>query len=835
MVGTRVRKVAWAGAGGLALATSLIVVVPHASAQPAWTQATQVTAPSGANASPAAQFNAISCVAAGSCTAVGTYQDTLSHQQAMAAAETSGTWAQATVVTAPTTAGANPTATLLGISCSSAGNCTAAGTYMDATAGQQDMVATETSGAWAQATKITLPADAIAGSTATLGGISCTSTGNCTIVGSYTDSSSHGQAMVAKETSGTWGQATKITAPGNAATNPGANLAGISCYSAGNCTAPGTYDTSSTVQVMVAMETSGTWAQASEIALPDYAYPDITCTSAGNCVTGGTAVDGSGNLQAAITIESMGSWSTPLIVTAPSDAATNPHATINDVSCASLGNCLAVGSYRTVAGNTDAMVAIETDSTWAPARTVVAPGDAAANPAASLKGVSCSSTVDCAAAGTYSATSSGSEAMVASQVPPMPYTALSPTRVCDTRPNNPSQLSGTAAQCDGAGNTGTTMAPGSTLTIDVGGVPQFNVPANAGAVVLNVTVVYPTSSGFLTAFPAGQSVPLAANINFQAGQVVPNLVEVGLGPSGQVSLYSTSQVDVVVDLEGYTAPSSTGAGLYNPLSTPARVCDTRPDNPSGLMMGATQCNGTNNSGTTLSAGETRNVQLTGVGNVPSSGVSAVVLNVIAVNPASDGFFTVFPAGTTRPLAANLNFLHGQVVENRVIVPVSLSGQVAIYTTSQTDLIVDVSGWYSTASGSGTQFVADATPTRICDTRPGNPSQLSGPAAQCNGSGNSGVTLGPSSYITINVAGYFAVPTTAKAVVLNLTAVFPTANTYLTVYPSGSTPPLVADLDPAQNSVEQNLVVATLSGSGTFNVYNFSGAVDLVVDVAGWYS
>ena len=809
----------------MALATSLTVAMPHASAQPAWTQATEVSPPSGANATPAAQFNGISCVAAGSCTAVGSYQDSLSHQQAMAAAETSGTWGQATAVTAPTTAGANPTASLVGVSCSSAGNCVAAGTFVNASAHQEDMVTTETAGTWAQATVVSLPADAAATSAATLGGIACTSAGNCTIVGSYTDTSGHGQAMVATETSGTWAQATKITPPANASTTPpGAKLGGISCYSAGNCTAAGSYvDTSNFIQAMTATETSGTWAQASEVSSPAYAYPDISCTSAGNCVTGGQAVDGSGNLQGAIATESLNSWGQPTLIPAPADAAGNPHATINDVSCASLGNCLAVGTYQTTGGATDAMVAVETDNTWAPAKAVLAPVNAAANPGASLTGVSCSSTVDCAAAGTYSATGSGSEAMVAMQVPPMPYSPLSPTRICDTRPGNPSSLSGNAAQCNGPGNTGKTMAAGSTLTIDVAGL--FTVPADAGAVVLNVTIANPTGAGFLTVFPAGQSLPFASNLNYTAQQTVPNLVEVGLGPSGQVSLYTTTQTDVVVDLEGYTAPSASGAGLYNPL-TPARVCDTRVQSST---VPANECNGSGPE--TLGPGQTKDVQVTGVGPVPAAGVEAVVLNVTVVNPVSIGDVTVFPADKPMPNSSNINYVGGQVIPNRVIVPVSASGQVALYTTTQTDLIVDVSGWYSTSGGAGTQFVAESAPVRICDTRPNNPSGLSGPNAQCNSVG----ALGSNSFLTIHGAGFFGVPTTAKAVVLNVTAVYPTDYTFLTVYPSGTSPPLVSDLNPPPNGVEPNLVVATLSGSGTFNVFNDNGTVNLVIDLAGWYS
>ena len=71
-----------------------------------------------------------------------------------------------------------------------------------------------------------------------------------------------------------------------------------------------------------------------------------------------------------------------------------------------------------------------------------------------------------------------------------------------------------------------------------------------------------------------------------------NLVETAVGASGGVSLVANTSMDVAVDLQGYVSPTGlAGAGLYNPLATPARICDTRAGNPSGLTGGAAQCRG----------------------------------------------------------------------------------------------------------------------------------------------------------------------------------------------------------------------------------------------------
>ncbi len=410
---------------------------------------------------------------------------------------------------------------------------------------------------------------------------------------------------------------------------------------------------------------------------------------------------------------------------------------------------------------------------------------------------------------------------------PAPYTAVSPLRICDTRTGNPSGLTGTAAQCNGHA-----LKANTPLVITVAG--KFGVPSGATAVVLNVTAVTAKGPGYLTVYPEGEKAPTASNVNFPAGGVVANLVEVGTGTGGKVSLVSNTTTDVVVDLEGYVEPTTTsGAGLYNPLASPARICDTRPGNPSGLTGTAAQCNGTKDQGTTLVANTPHPVRVDGVGGVPKTGVQAVVLNVTVTDPAAPGYLTAYPSGTP-PTASNVNFGANETVPNRVIIPVSATGTIDLVSNVSTNAIVDVSGWFSAPSGTGSAFTPEPSPQRICDTRPGNPSGLTGPSAQCNGATDKGTTLGPNTTRTLNVRGLATVPTTATAVVLNVTAVTPTTATYLTVYPTG-TPPTVSDLNPSPGDIEANLVVATVSSKGTVTVYNYAGDVNVVVDVAGWYS
>jgi hypothetical protein len=405
-----------------------------------------------------------------------------------------------------------------------------------------------------------------------------------------------------------------------------------------------------------------------------------------------------------------------------------------------------------------------------------------------------------------------------------PYTPLHPTRACDTRPGNPSDLNTSPAdQCNGIFDSGSTIPSGGTKPIIVAG--GFGVPADATAAVLNVTVVNPAAGGYLTVYPTGSAQPATSNINFVAGEVVPNLIEVGIGTGGDVSFLASAKTDMVVDIEGYTAettPAGTGAGLYTALASPALICDTRSGNPSNLVGGDAQCNGTANGGERLGAGKSITVSVTGLNGV-LAGASAAVLNLTVVGPSAAGYLTAYPSGTAQPVASNVNYTVNQTTTNRVIVPLSSSGQITVYSSVSANVIVDVSGYFSAPSGTGAEFNSEVTPVRICDTR------AASPVNQCTGR-----TIGPADTLKVTVVGLAGVPASATSVAINLTGIAPTAATYLTVFP-GPTLPFVSDLNPAAGEVRANLVVATLNSNGTISIYNDTGSVNVVVDVLGWYS
>jgi hypothetical protein len=601
-----------------------------------------------------------------------------------------------------------------------------------------------------------------------------------------------------------------------------ATLAGMACSSSTQCVGVGegaSYADSGSVPLDPATGTISSGQSAQSLST-DANLLGIACSTATQCLAVGWGASGP---SVAVPINP----ATGAVSAGQGEQIiSSARVAMGSVACSTMNQCLAVGNDGADPSIGSAVSLNPTTGAVSGSQNVEpVPG------AGDLDTAACPSSTECLAAGSaFEARGSvvvTLNAQTGTHVPSGPYSPLDPLRICDTRTGNPSSLAGAAAQC-----TGLTLQAGSTRTIDVAGA--FGVPNDATTVTLNVTVVNALRAGYLSAFPAGAEQPTTASVNFASAEVVGNLIEVGLGSNGEVSIFSSSATDVVVDLEGYTASTASagvGAGLFDPLS-PVRICDTRAGNPSSLSGGDGQCNGTGNSGERLSGGGTQTIQVATNNGIPA-GAIAVVLNVTVVNPAGNGYVTVFSEGAQRPVTANVNFQTGQTTGNRVVVPLSTTGatpgQVAVFSSQATDLVIDVSGYYTSPGGSGSVYTSVGPAIRICDTRAGNPSTLSGPLFQCVGK-----TIGPASTLVVDVAPLAAVPADAKDVMVNITAVDPTLNTFLTVFPDAPRP-LAADLNPVAGEIKGNLTIAPISANGTISIYNNAGTVDVVLDVLGWYS
>ncbi|MFF8260158.1 hypothetical protein [Streptomyces virginiae] len=380
------------------------------------------------------------------------------------------------------------------------------------------------------------------------------------------------------------------------------------------------------------------------------------------------------------------------------------------------------------------------------------------------------------------------------------YTVTAPTTAAKSRfvPHGPSRFLDTR---DGTGATKQRVGPGGVVTLQVAGVK--GVPASGvTAVVMNVTAVQPTEAGHVMVYPNGQPKPSVSNLNFAPGQIVPNLVTVPV-LNGKVDLRNNAgSVDLIADVTGYyTDQAGAGSGL-NPV-TPSRFLDTR--------------DGTGVTKQRVGPGGVVTLQVAGVKGVPASGVTAVVMNVTAVQPTEAGHVTVYPNGQAAPGVSNLNFTPGQIVPNLVTVPV-VNGKVDLRNNSgSVDLIADVTGYYA---AQGSAFSAGA-PVRLLDTRDGT-------GARAGAVGGGGI-------VSLQVAGVEGVPLTGvTAVVLNVTVTNPSQAGHLIVHPHGTGRPNVSNLNYTAGQTVSNLVVVpVVDGRVTF--FNNSGAVDVIADLNGYFT
>jgi hypothetical protein len=238
------------------------------------------------------------------------------------------------------------------------------------------------------------------------------------------------------------------------------------------------------------------------------------------------------------------------------------------------------------------------------------------------------------------------------------YQPETPTRILDTR--------------NGTGGNGPVPAKG-VLRLDLSDMQI----GDGGAAVLNLTATDPTKNGYLTAYPDGVPAPNASNLNFTAGETVPNLVIVPVY-NGVVDIKNNSggSVQMVADLEGYFNVTSGTPDVFVPI-TPTRELDTR------------------TTGSPLGAGKaiTMNI-LTDANETPA----AMVDNVTVTAPAKDGNLIVYPAGQSRPVVSDLNFKANETVPNLAIVKAGTKAPVSYYNNSpgQLQLIVDEYGYFINA-------------------------------------------------------------------------------------------------------------------------------------------
>jgi len=208
-----------------------------------------------------------------------------------------------------------------------------------------------------------------------------------------------------------------------------------------------------------------------------------------------------------------------------------------------------------------------------------------------------------------------------------------------------------------------------------------NVPANAQAYALNMTVVPSGALGFLSAWPAGSPQPGSSTLNAPTGTVVANAAIVPAGTGGGIEVIATNPTDLIIDINGYFAPPGGPGALSFYAVTPCRIMDTR---------GADGTFG----GPILAAAVARTVPIqSSACNIPSS-ASAYSLNATVVPPAPLGFLSLWNTGGPQPSVSTLNAYDGSIVANAAIVPAGTGGAVNAFASNATQLILDINGYFA---------------------------------------------------------------------------------------------------------------------------------------------
>ncbi len=353
------------------------------------------------------------------------------------------------------------------------------------------------------------------------------------------------------------------------------------------------------------------------------------------------------------------------------------------------------------------------------------------------------------------------------------FTPLSPARVLDTRGN------------------GDKPTAGSVTEVVVAGV--VGVPADASAVVVNLTATESSAPGFVTAYPAGASRPEVSNLNLDASdQTRAVQATVAVGTGGKIDLYNHAGSHLVVDIDGYYRPASLSTSGRLVTLSPARLLDTR---LTGVQPGPF---------------EVRSLPIIGRSGVPSN-ASAIVVNLTATNAAAAGYVTAYPGGSSRPTASNLNLADvGDTAANLVTIPIGTDGAIDLFTQSGADLVVDVVAYYTgTTAPQGSRGLYVPAQSRLVDTR-------------------TGTQPAPGQTIAVPLGA----ASNASAVVVTAVATEALFPGFVSLYPAGQKRPGTSTLNHGAGATVAN--DAVVANDGGVAALTQVGA-HLVIDLAGYFT
>ena len=334
----------------------------------------------------------------------------------------------------------------------------------------------------------------------------------------------------------------------------------------------------------------------------------------------------------------------------------------------------------------------------------------------------------------------------------------------------------------GAGNLAVTLRPPSGTAAWSNLYASVTVRASTGVVVASGTAPSPTSWT-----SASTGVVAAGQYTIEVEPLGWLDASTGFTTYGSLGAYevSVSAQPAPAGPQPQDCPST-----FTPV-TPTRLIDTR----------------SNIGGSRVGAGRQVVVQVGGA-TAPAD-ATAAVFSIVAANPTAPGYLTAYPCSNDRPETSTVNFIGGQTLANSTIAALSSAGQLCVWTSADTDIIVDITGWLGP---SGSSRFNPIGPTRIVDTR----------------AAIGGVRVGAGTTLSVDLGP--SVPAGSTAVALNVTAVNSSAPGYLTVYPCGGPLPETSTVNHVAREARPNNTIVGLS-AGRICIFSYAES-DVLVDLVG---
>ena len=383
---------------------------------------------------------------------------------------------------------------------------------------------------------------------------------------------------------------------------------------------------------------------------------------------------------------------------------------------------------------------------------------------------------------------------------------------------------GTGIAADSTGNAyviGTTSSSG---TIGSGG----SLPAGIGAAPLQSTYNGGSFDVFYARFDSAGTLQESTYLG-GSGQDVSGS---GFGsfavvPAGGIAIASNGQVYLAGDTNSPNFPKQSGAsgtGAFvgaltvenpgGPLSfvpvTPCRIADTR-NTPDGPFAGPILAGGTSRAFVIPNS----------ACGIPSTAV-AYSLNVTVVPQSTLGYISIWPTGKVQPVVSTLNSLDGRIKANAAIVPAGTNGAVSVFATNNTQLVLDIDGYFVPSTVTSALGFYPLPPCRVADTR-NSTGSLGGPALQAAQTRTFPI-----------LSSSCSVPSTALAYSVNVTAVPKTTLGYISIWPTGQSKPTVSTLNALTGAITANAAIVPSGTSGSVNVYATDNT-DFILDINGYFA